>query len=74
MATRLPSTETTAPARHAHCPGKAALWKMRSVVPRYVRTLPGARALRQELCRCSDWEELDRLLDIFLGGQTQQNA
>ena len=58
----------------AHCPGKAALWKMRSVVPRYVRTLPGARALRQELCHCSDWEELDRLLDIFLGGQTQQNA
>jgi len=51
----------------AHCPGKAALWKMRSVVPRYVRTLPGARALRQELCRCNDWEELDRLLDIFLG-------
>ena len=51
----------------AHRPGKAALWKMRSVVPRYVRTLPGARALRQELCRCNDWEELDRLLDIFLG-------
>ena len=56
----------------AHCPGKAALWKMRSVVPRYVRTLPGARALRQELCHCSDWEELDRLLDIYLGSQNQQ--
>ena len=55
----------------AHCPGKAALWKMRSVVPRYVRTLPGARALRQELCRCTDWEELDRLLDIFLGSPDQ---
>ena len=53
----------------AHCPGKAALWKMRSVVPRYVRTLPGARALRQELCRCNDWEELDHLLDVFLGNQ-----
>ena len=56
----------------AHCPGKAALWKMRSVVPRYVRTLPGARALRQELCHCSDWEELDRLLDSYLGSQNQQ--
>ena len=58
----------------AHCPGKAALWKMRSVVPRYVRTLPGARALRQELCHCSDWEDLDRLLDIYLGTPAEQNA
>ena len=49
------------------CPGKAALWKMRSVVPRYVRALPGVRALRQELCRCTDWEDLERLLDDFMG-------
>lgn len=48
------------------CPGKAALWKMRSVVPRYVRLLPGVKALRIELCRCTDWEELERLLDDFL--------
>ena len=58
----------------AHCPGKAALWKMRSVVPRYVRTLPGARALRQELCHCNDWEELDTLLDTYLGSPTEQNT
>ena len=57
----------------AHCPGKAALWKMRSVVPRYVRTLPGARALRQDLCHCNDWEELDRLLDIYLTSPTEQS-
>jgi tRNA-dihydrouridine synthase B len=50
----------------AHCPGTSALWKMRSVVPRYVRGLPGARALRQELCRCRDWPELERLLDQYL--------
>lgn len=50
----------------AHCPGKAALWKMRSVLPRYVRFLPGARALRQELCRCTDWQELEGVLDAFL--------
>ncbi|MBE6441260.1 MAG: tRNA-dihydrouridine synthase family protein [Desulfovibrio desulfuricans] len=50
----------------AHCPGTAALWKMRSVVPRYVRGLPGARALRQELCRCTDWPALERLLDQYL--------
>ena len=49
-----------------HCPGKAAVWKMRSVVPRYVRALPGARALRQELCRCSTWAELTEALDRCL--------
>ena len=49
-----------------HCSGKAAVWKMRSVVPRYVRALPGARALRQELCRCSTWEELTEALDRCL--------
>ena len=37
------------------CPGRAALWKMRSVVPRYVRSLPGVKALRLELCRCTSW-------------------
>lgn len=51
-----------------HCPGRAALWKMRSVVPRYVRALPGARALRQELCRCEDWEAVAAALDKFLDG------
>lgn len=49
-----------------HCPGKAALWKMRSVAPRYVRALPGARALRQQLCQCTDWQELEDALDAFL--------
>lgn len=56
--------------RHMHlarelCPGQAAIWKMRSVVPRYVRALPGARALRQQLCRCTDWQSLERALDGF---------
>ena len=50
----------------AHCSGAAALWKMRSVVPRYVRGLPGARALRQELCHCTDWQKLAELLDTWL--------
>ncbi|WP_027719611.1 tRNA-dihydrouridine synthase family protein [uncultured Desulfovibrio sp.] len=51
----------------AFCPGKAALWKMRSVVPRYVRALPGTRTLRQQLCRCTDWQELTDALENFLG-------
>lgn len=49
-----------------YSPGQAALWKMRSVIPRYVRNLPGARALRQELCRCTDWQTLETLLDTLL--------
>lgn len=45
-----------------------ALWKMRSFLPRYVRSLPGAKALRQRLCRCTDWEDLATALDEFLEG------
>ena len=55
----------------ALCPGKAALWKMRSVVPRYVRALPGARALRQQLCRCTDWSELTDALENFLAAASR---
>lgn len=51
-----------------HCSHEAVLWKMRSVVPRYVRHLPGAKALRHALCRCADWEELTGVLDAFLPG------
>lgn len=49
-----------------YCPGRAALWKMRSVVPRYVRSLPGVKGLRQKLCHCTDWQELTEILDEFL--------
>ena len=46
-----------------------ALWKMRSLVPRYVRFLPGVRVLRQRLCRCTDWQDLETALDEFLDGE-----
>lgn len=49
-----------------HCDEAAVLWKMRSVVPRYVRHLPGARALRQALCRCTDWDALQDILEEHL--------
>lgn len=49
-----------------HCDEAAVLWKMRSVVPRYVKHLPGARALRQALCRCTDWTALQDILEEFL--------
>ena len=51
-----------------HAAGDGALWKMRSLVPRYVRFLPGVRVLRQRLCRCTDWQELEAALDEFFGG------
>jgi tRNA-dihydrouridine synthase B len=53
-------------------PGKAArkgcspaLLKMRTVVPRYVRHLPGVRHLRAELAGCGSWEELHDILHRF---------
>ncbi|MDE7371786.1 MAG: tRNA-dihydrouridine synthase family protein [Desulfovibrio sp.] len=49
--------------------GDGALWKMRSLVPRYVRFLPGVRVLRQRLCRCTDWQDLETALDEFLDGE-----
>ncbi|MCL2462923.1 MAG: hypothetical protein FWF44_09680, partial [Defluviitaleaceae bacterium] len=35
-----------------------AIVRMRSIVPRYVRHLPGASAFRQEASTCSSWEHL----------------
>lgn len=60
--------------RHAelartYTPGHSALFKMRTFVPRYVKHLPGARALRQQLSNCFEWEMLDELLDTFFNGE-----
>lgn len=43
----------------------AALLKMRTFVPRYVRHLPGARHVRQRLTQCRSWSELDETLEFF---------
>ena len=45
--------------------GKAYLWKMRAILPRYVRGLPGARALRDRLCQSEDWHDIEKALDFF---------
>lgn len=50
------------PGRKGYSP---ALLKMRTVVPRYVRHLPGIRHLRQALTRCESWDDLTILLDDF---------
>lgn len=43
----------------------AALLKMRTFVPRYVRHLPGVRHVRQRLTQCRSWAELDDTLEYF---------
>ncbi|MFP4071051.1 MAG: tRNA dihydrouridine synthase [Desulfovibrionales bacterium] len=45
-----------------HGDERTALLKMRTVVPRYLRDLPGAKALRQRFTLCSSWEEFETLL------------
>jgi tRNA-dihydrouridine synthase B len=45
---------------------RTAVFKMRTFVPRYVKHLPGARALRQEMASCKDWKDLERLLEQYL--------
>lgn len=56
--------------RHAHLakvltPEKVALLKMRTIVPRYVRHLDGARELRQAILACRDWEMFEQALRCF---------
>ena len=43
-----------------------ALLKMRTIVPRYVHCLPGAKALRQAVIQCRDWEAFFAVLDEHL--------
>jgi len=57
--------------RHAelsreHLRDRHALLKMRTIVPRYVRHMPGSRALRNKLVQCTSWEELDLMVSEFL--------
>ena len=53
--------------RHAflarHYSPHLALLKMRTFVPRYVKNLDGARALRQQIVSCTGWDELDAILE-----------
>lgn len=49
-----------------------ALLKMRTITPRYVKHLPGAKQLRLALTRLESWEELDALLEHFLHSTASQ--
>jgi tRNA-dihydrouridine synthase B len=54
--------------RHAalcreHADDTRTLLRMRTAVPRYLRELPGCRALRDRLCHCISWTEFDDIID-----------
>jgi tRNA-dihydrouridine synthase B len=52
-----------------------AVVKMRAVVPRYARRLPGVKHLRQALTRCTNWEEFDAVLgDFFPEAQSADHS
>ncbi|MFW6324400.1 MAG: tRNA dihydrouridine synthase [Desulfovibrionales bacterium] len=48
---------------------RKALLKMKTIVPRYLRRIPGAKSLRREFTLCTSWEEFDSLL-LRLGQMT----
>lgn len=50
----------------AHGEDRRAFVKMRSIIPRYVRSFPGVGELRQTLCSCENWQELDAALAKFM--------
>lgn len=50
----------------AYCGDKRAFAKMRSIIPRYVRGIAGVNELRQKLCQCADWADLEMALNDFL--------
>ncbi|MFI3271914.1 MAG: tRNA-dihydrouridine synthase family protein [Pseudomonadota bacterium] len=56
---------------YAH--GRSGLLKMRTFVPRYVRHMSGARALRQHLASCFEWDMLDDVLALFFDRNVQGN-
>lgn len=45
--------------------GDRVFFKMRLVIPRYVRNLPGVKQLRLSLCSCACWSELTDLVEDF---------
>ena len=46
---------------------RRALLKMRTLVPKMIRDLPGAKFLRNELTRCSSWSHLEEILSRVQG-------
>ena len=46
-----------------------AFLKMRTFLPRYVKGTDGAKALRQQVIACKDWEDLEAVIHRFESGE-----
>ncbi len=57
-----------------HHGDRRALLRMRSAVPRYVRGLPGAGAMRMRLSACASWRELDDIVEELVAGSAEGTA
>lgn len=49
-----------------HGDGRRAFVKMRSIIPRYAKHLPGINDFRLRLIACQNWEELEPVLNEFI--------
>ena len=45
---------------------RLGLLKMRTLVPRFLKGLPGARALRRDIVFCSSWDDVFTILETCL--------
>lgn len=48
------------------CGDQKAFYKMRSIIPRYVRNYKGVGKLRESLCKCRQWSQLHEALNEFI--------
>lgn len=56
------------------CGDQKAFYKMRSIIPRYVRHFKGVGRLREALCKCQEWHQLyDALNEFIENADTEEN-
>lgn len=48
-----------------YCTWEETRFRMRFIVPRYVRHAPNARIIRQRLCDCRSWEDFEAILEEY---------
>lgn len=56
------------------CDDQRSFNKMRSIIPRYVRHLPGVGDLRRALCACENWDEMQLALENFIRGSKNEDS
>lgn len=45
-----------------YCPVHKGMLKMRTVLPRIIREVPGARELRKSIIACNNWESIEKII------------